>query len=87
MMYMPNLEINLCSLEDKFLVIGGQSISRRQNHQAQQADQLVKDVGMAELFIYGTLRDLDVCEAVLGRVVSSHDMRASYGALIMLFLK
>ena len=30
---------------------------------------------MAELFIYGTLRDLDVCEAVLGRTVSPHDMR------------
>lgn len=29
---------------------------------------------MAELFIYGTLRDRDVCEAVLGRTVSPADM-------------
>ena len=29
---------------------------------------------MASLFIYGTLRDLDVCEAVLGRAVSPHSM-------------
>lgn len=46
---------------------------------------LMKGNMMADLFIYGTLRDRDVCEKVLGRSVSADDITPATAADFAIF--